>query len=110
MFFLSFFQMYDDDDDDDVPQRDLVVEYLEAQDFSLKQLREVKIRNFSGAKSELHFTKILLAHSTVLEKMEILHYPDISDEVRVMMLDELTQSPKASPKAEVVCKPLDLDL
>ncbi|XP_058192018.1 uncharacterized protein LOC131309387 [Rhododendron vialii] len=76
---------------DDVPNRDPV-------------LRKVKIRDFSGAESEMHFAKILLAHSTVLEKMEIFHNPDISD-VGVAMLDELTRCPKASPKVEVVYMP-----
>ncbi|KAE9454319.1 hypothetical protein C3L33_13775, partial [Rhododendron williamsianum] len=87
------------------PIQDDVIEFLQAQDFSefsLNQLREVEIRHFSGAEPEIHFVKILLAHSKVLEKMVILHEQEISGKKGFAMLKELIRFPRASLKAEVI--------
>ncbi|CAL5338522.1 unnamed protein product [Camellia sinensis] len=62
--------------------KDPVVEYLQAQDFtnlSLNQLRKLKMQHFSGFEPEMHFVKILLAHSTILKKMTILANQGTSD-------------------------------
>jgi hypothetical protein len=87
--------------------QDHVTEFLQAQDFSdfsLNQLREVEIQAFSGAEPEMHFVKILLSHSTVLEKMVIWHVREISDQHGFAMVKGLTRFPRASPKAELVVK------
>ncbi|KAL7260869.1 hypothetical protein ACSBR1_006522 [Camellia fascicularis] len=85
--------------------KDPVVEYLQAQDFtnlSLNQLRKVKMQHFSGFEPEMHFIKILLAHSTILKKMTILANQGTSDGKGFTILKELTRFPRASPKAEVI--------
>ncbi|KAF7124454.1 hypothetical protein RHSIM_Rhsim12G0069200 [Rhododendron simsii] len=90
---------------DITPIEDNVIEFFQAQDFSkfsLNQLREVEIRHFSGAKPEIHFVKILLAHSKVLEKMVILHEHGMCAEKGFAMLKELIRLPKASLKAEFI--------
>ncbi|KAF7124799.1 hypothetical protein RHSIM_Rhsim12G0069300 [Rhododendron simsii] len=90
---------------DITPIEDNVIEFLQAQDFSkfsLNRLREVEIRHFSGAKPEIHFVKILLAHSKVLEKMVILHEHGMCAEKGFAMLKELIRLPKASLKAEFI--------
>ncbi|KAG5521286.1 hypothetical protein RHGRI_033741 [Rhododendron griersonianum] len=87
------------------PVQDPVVEFLQAQDFSkfsLNHLRKVKIRHFSGAEPEMHFVKILLAHSAVLEKMVILHEQEMSSEKGFAVVKELTRFPRASSKAELI--------
>ncbi|GFZ21506.1 hypothetical protein Acr_29g0006680 [Actinidia rufa] len=88
-----------------IPVQEPVAEFLQAQDFSdfaLNQLWKVKIRHFSGFGPEMVFVKILLAHSTMLEKMKILPHLDISDGEGFEILKALTRLPKASPKAEVL--------
>ncbi|KAI8023603.1 F-box/FBD/LRR-repeat protein [Camellia lanceoleosa] len=85
--------------------KDPVVEYLQAQDFtnlSLNQLRKVKMQHFSGFEPEMHFVKILLAHSTILKKMTILANQGTYDGKGFTILKELTRFPRASPKAEVI--------
>ncbi|KAH7834514.1 hypothetical protein Vadar_016895 [Vaccinium darrowii] len=85
--------------------QDHVTEFLQAQDFSdflLNQLREVEIKGFSGAEPEMQFVKILLSHSTVLEKMVICHEREISDQHGFAMVKGLTRFPRASSKAELV--------
>ncbi|KAH7834648.1 hypothetical protein Vadar_018224 [Vaccinium darrowii] len=87
--------------------QDHVTEFLQTQDFSdllLNQLREVEIEHFSGAEPEMQFVKILLSHSTVLEKMVIWHVREISDQHGFAMVKGLTRFPRASPKAELVVK------
>ncbi|KAI8527429.1 hypothetical protein RHMOL_Rhmol12G0074900 [Rhododendron molle] len=87
------------------PVEDHVVEFLQAQDyseFSLNKLQKVKIHHFSGAEAEMHFVKILLAHSKVLETMVILPEHGMSAEKGFAMLKELIRFPKASLKAEVI--------
>ncbi|KAH7834123.1 hypothetical protein Vadar_012906 [Vaccinium darrowii] len=65
-------------------------------------LREVEILHFSGAEPEIHFVKMLLAHSKVLERMKILHEYGISDEKGFAISKELIRFPRTSPKAEVI--------
>ena len=88
-----------------IPVQEPVAEFLQAQDFSdfaLNQLQKVKIRHFSGFGPEMVFVKILLAYSTILEKMKILPHLDISDGEGFEILKALTRLPRASPKAEVL--------
>ncbi|XP_058193533.1 F-box/FBD/LRR-repeat protein At1g13570-like isoform X1 [Rhododendron vialii] len=92
-------------DNDITPIEDNVTEFLQAQDFSkfsLNRLREVEIRHFSGAEAEMHFVKILLAHSKVLEKMAILHEHGMCAEKGFAMVKELIRFPRASLKAEFI--------
>ncbi|KAE9454470.1 hypothetical protein C3L33_13621, partial [Rhododendron williamsianum] len=92
-------------DNDITPIGDNVIEFLQAQDFSkfsLNRLREVEIRHFSGAEPEIHFVKILLSHSKVLEKIVILHEHGMCAEKGFAMLKELIRFPRASLKAEFI--------
>ncbi|KAG5521287.1 hypothetical protein RHGRI_033742 [Rhododendron griersonianum] len=92
-------------EDNITPIEDNVIEFLQAQDFSkfsLNRLREVEIRSFSGAEPEIHFVKILLSHSKVLEKIVILHEHGMCAEKGFAMLKELIRFPRASLKAEFI--------
>ncbi|CAK7327898.1 unnamed protein product [Dovyalis caffra] len=89
-----------------------VLEYMRVQDFSdcsLNRLREVKMQLISGVQSELEFMKLLLAKSTMLEKLEILPTKENSTNGGFQILRELIRFRRASAKAEIIYLDPDLD-
>ncbi|KAI8021912.1 F-box/FBD/LRR-repeat protein [Camellia lanceoleosa] len=80
-----------------------VTKLLQAQDlskFPLSRLRKVKML-LLRVEPEMEFVKLLLACSTALKKMEILHEPG-SCEKAFEVLKKLTRFPRASPLAELI--------
>ncbi|KAK9276492.1 hypothetical protein L1049_006026 [Liquidambar formosana] len=80
------------------------VKFSQAQDysdFSLNQLQVVKMQYISGVEPELEFIKYLLANSTVLEMMSIQPFKRNVTDRGLKMLEELTQFPRASARAEI---------
>ncbi|KAK9277202.1 hypothetical protein L1049_006741 [Liquidambar formosana] len=87
-----------------------VLNFLEAQDcinYTRDQLRIVKIKFIMGSKPQLELIKIQLARSPLLERMSIQRREFINSSVGLTMTKELTELPRASPKAEIIY--LDLD-
>ncbi|KAG5521292.1 hypothetical protein RHGRI_033746 [Rhododendron griersonianum] len=67
----------------------------------LNYLREVEMRLVSGTKIELHFMKLLLAKSRVLESMVVKPNPAKVSDGGLSILKELSQFQRLSPKAKI---------
>ncbi|XP_057485305.1 F-box/FBD/LRR-repeat protein At1g13570-like [Actinidia eriantha] len=83
---------------------DRVLELLEVQDWSdvsLNQLRKVEILKVSGTKPEMEFIKLLLAKSSVLERMLIEMNTKMVTDKGLGILKELITFRRASPQADV---------
>ena len=77
-----------------------VLKLLEEQDnsdISLNQLRELHMRNDSGARPEMELIKLLLAKSLMLENIFFCSLLN-EDHERLRMLQELKRLGHASPK------------
>ena len=83
---------------------DRVLELLEVQDWSdvsLNKLRKVEILKVSGTKPEMEFIKLLLAKSSVLERMLIEMNTKMVTDKGLGILKELITFRRASPQADV---------
>ncbi|KAL3510928.1 hypothetical protein ACH5RR_030329 [Cinchona calisaya] len=70
--------------------------------FPLHQLKEVKMKDFTGFSADVNFVKLLFASATVLEKMEIQSVYESGSFERYCVLKDLARLPLASPKAELI--------
>ncbi|KAJ4961123.1 hypothetical protein NE237_021033 [Protea cynaroides] len=76
-------------------------------EFSLNQLRNVKINSFGGWRRQLEFVEFLLSITPVLEKMSIYGHKDPTiaegyDPMHgAMMLEVLMRFPRVSPEAKI---------
>ncbi|KAI8527415.1 hypothetical protein RHMOL_Rhmol12G0073300 [Rhododendron molle] len=70
-------------------------------EFCLKHPREVEMRLVSGTTSDLHFMKLLLATSPILEIMVVKQHPATISDEGLRILKELLQFQHLSPKAKI---------
>ncbi|XP_058193540.1 uncharacterized protein LOC131310499 [Rhododendron vialii] len=79
-------------------------EKLASSKFCLKHLQEVEMHLVFGTTVELHFMKLLLATSPKLEIMVMKPHPIKVSDGGLMILKELMQFQRLSPKAKITYK------
>lgn len=75
---------------------------LDSLNQTLKQLRTIEILDVEGLRPEMLFIKLLLTHSSSLEKMTIRPSADADTHKRLNIAMDVMRFPRASPKAEML--------
>ncbi|XP_058193517.1 uncharacterized protein LOC131310491 [Rhododendron vialii] len=79
-------------------------ENIHSSKLRLKHIREVEMHLVSGTPVELHFMKLLLATSPILEIMVVKPHPVKVSDGGLRILKELSQFQRLSPKAKITYK------